>query len=366
LGAVLTGGSATVWAWLQGQPIVLWPYYIGAAACIGLLLAAAGMFLRNEISKARQSRQSGGTTHEPDLVAAIAEARARVHKRSPDAPTLSFDPSTRAFQMYGQYLHYINVANDSPIPIKDCQLWASVRFPDGSEHRRENREQVSAPFDLPRGAAKALPFMYVGQSGTAPAELFLMANERGTWKQRFPSFHLDPSSYTITVSAISANAAPAEIVLKLSHVDGKWELTEASKASQSDTRIERDAWLLDAIWRVHLGTWDRQQSDVALACSDQKTHDEFVAAAKLIKQAAFDGTLPTWGKLGPVGSVWKPIPPMDWENEEFGLHFGPEYSAEQVHLARYASAGAFTAGPEGRGNWGALKTSRAAVERLWP
>jgi len=128
--------------------------------------------------------------------------------------------------------------------------------------------------------------------------------------------------------------------------------------------LHRDIWLHDAIWRLYLGRWERRTIDRDGTGYSHEEIERLQKCFKEIRQAAFDGRLPVWGKLGPVGNLWQQIPQEAWATGNADWFSFVGHGPEDLWMAASARSG--LEGPKGRGNWSELKTSRAAVDAIWP
>lgn len=118
--------------------------------------------------------------------------------------------------------------------------------------------------------------------------------------------------------------------------------------------------MFDAIWRVYLGRW----AGGNVKTLPEKEMNTFHESWRLIRQAAFDGLLPTWGKLGPVGYLFEPIPKEFWKDGN--LCWEAFESDDPEGVWAMPNVGAYFGGRLGHGNYSELKTSRARVDELWP
>jgi hypothetical protein len=128
--------------------------------------------------------------------------------------------------------------------------------------------------------------------------------------------------------------------------------------------IQRDVWVHDAIWRIYSGRWERRSlgpHGTGFAHEDiERLHE----CLKEIRQAAADGLLQVWGKLGPVGTLWEPIPKGAWSEGNIDWFSFEGHGPELLWMA--GSIESALNGPHGRDNWRELKTSRARIDELWP
>ena len=123
---------------------------------------------------------------------------------------------------------------------------------------------------------------------------------------------------------------------------------------------QRDTPLIDAIWRIHLGRWSRGE---VKKCSERELN-ALLESWRFIRQAAFDGTVSVWGKLGPVGSLYEPIPKEFWSGGN--LNWESFTHEDPAGLWAIPSPSGYWGGPRGRGNYSELQTSRAQIDSLRP
>jgi hypothetical protein len=132
-----------------------------------------------------------------------------------------------------------------------------------------------------------------------------------------------------------------------------------SRAQIPSARVDspRDIFLRDAIWRVHLGKWSR--NDIK-GCTENDLAGLREAWHQL-RQEAFDGTLVIWGKVGPVETLFEAIPKTFWKDGNVVWEaFKQDESLWAIPSPKY-----YFYGPRGRGNYSELKTSKAQIDALW-
>jgi hypothetical protein len=127
--------------------------------------------------------------------------------------------------------------------------------------------------------------------------------------------------------------------------------------------VDRDVSLLDAIWRVFMGTWGTRKKfwDGGDPAGNADWFN-FWQICEDIQQRAFEGKLPIWAiKRG--SQVYEPLPLDFWRHHRLGPNpmMDPEWplgvwiehsdGLEKFHRA---------------GEWLNYSTSRELVDRLWP
>ncbi len=124
----------------------------------------------------------------------------------------------------------------------------------------------------------------------------------------------------------------------------------------------RDALLLDAIWRAHLGQWKARET---YPHDDWSAKTPFYKAANDIRQMAFEGKLPIWARR-PSSNLFEVVPSGFWLNHdiEAGYCIIPEVTDSWVKITFPLEVGDV---PHARTpKWTDFMTSKLAVEALWP
>ncbi|MBV8755385.1 MAG: hypothetical protein JO328_21235 [Hyphomicrobiales bacterium] len=89
--------------------------------------------------------------------------------------------------------------------------------------------------------------------------------------------------------------------------------TKNKDATRVRQTIERDVWLFDAICRMYLGKWERISSMGNRRELDVDTRNAlYELVARDIRQFAFEGRLPIWGKFAPL-ALWHRTDSEFWE-----------------------------------------------------
>jgi|GEM_PF-4790555 hypothetical protein len=150
----------------------------------------------------------------------------------------------------------------------------------------------------------------------------------------------------------------------------KFLYPEARAGAVVQTEPEPDISLYDALWAGYLKTWNKPTHDPdrnAVTEPWPGYWDGFYAFVAEVRQIAFDGKLPIWGRQGTTLSIAlmspslrKPIPKEFWEHNTIDL-------LELLHNdpAKLATSPILRRGNASEG-WSDLWTNKAAVERLWP
>jgi len=131
--------------------------------------------------------------------------------------------------------------------------------------------------------------------------------------------------------------------------------------SPATPKIERDVWLLDAVFYVAEGRWqspnmlDRDVSDM----EDAEFISKLGPAHRKVMQGASDGDLQVWGKRTDQNrGPYVEIDSKYWENHELEHWNLMGGNFEEIQTSRIGVA----PGPI----YKELKTSKARVEELWP
>lgn len=126
-----------------------------------------------------------------------------------------------------------------------------------------------------------------------------------------------------------------------------------SQPQKPAPKIERDVWLLHALYYVGLGAWDLDEG------SDIDQLNLFFDAETKIMEAAVNGDLPIWGKQS-QHAPFEPIPKEYWvhaklDYDSFFSNNGQDLRVEPSQVGYHLSV-----------EYVELKTSRVKVEELWP
>jgi len=126
-----------------------------------------------------------------------------------------------------------------------------------------------------------------------------------------------PSFIKIRVTAIGAPFCEKSCKVWVD-AKGRLRITHADAPSPVSIAIERDVWLYDAICRLFLGRWGKipiKDGQLDLSTNGfQAIHD----LLEYVRQLAFDGTLPIWGKQRGYTALWERAEPSFWKNNQIG------------------------------------------------
>ena len=122
----------------------------------------------------------------------------------------------------------------------------------------------------------------------------------------------------------------------------------------------RDVWLKVAITKIVIDDWnDEKINGWGQNLDEDQTEKIGELLTSEIRQAAFDGNLPIWGKRG-FQDFWEPLPSKYWQ------HYNLDYfSFFKDDPAELRTEQVVRGQPKDR-VWTALKTSKAVVDDLWP
>jgi hypothetical protein len=115
----------------------------------------------------------------------------------------------------------------------------------------------------------------------------------------------------------------------------------------------RDVWLLNAVHYIAYQSW--VLLDMPL---DEKHLIAGYRALSELKQKAFDGELPIWGRVGQA-ELFKPIPKEYWEYYGFEILSFAKDNPEEFCTEKYSDIANDVI-------YNSLMTSKAKVEGLWP
>jgi hypothetical protein len=128
------------------------------------------------------------------------------------------------------------------------------------------------------------------------------------------------------------------------------------KVRAGQNRATRDVWLYDAICRIFLGRWDKiplkhGKLDVDSA-GYPVLHD---LITQHIRQLAFEGRLPIWGKKQGFRALWEQAPPAFWKTHQIDYDSFLEADPRMLHALPSNGSGKAVPLRE-------LMTNRAAVD----
>jgi hypothetical protein len=135
---------------------------------------------------------------------------------------------------------------------------------------------------------------------------------------------------------------------------------EEPKNVAFDPSWVRDVELWESLWRAYSGNWNGR-SDVETGVEILR----FEIAADTIRQHAFEGSLPIWGRR-PKSNLYELIPRAFWRNHEIFISYilnstGRDLWVDTTHALAVGDV------PHSRAReWVGFMTCKEAVEKLWP
>jgi len=127
----------------------------------------------------------------------------------------------------------------------------------------------------------------------------------------------------------------------------------------------RNVSLLNAIWRAHMGCWGQRKK---LSLQDDHPNTEavhFFQVCDEIRQHAFEGTLPVWGRRKGF-SLFEPIPRKFWLNRAIQADLVIRQASEETWIYfTHALEVGDVPGAKSK-EWEDFMTNKETVERLWP
>lgn len=132
------------------------------------------------------------------------------------------------------------------------------------------------------------------------------------------------------------------------------------KSVAFDPSWTRDVELWEALWRAYSGNWNGR-SDVETGVEILR----FEIAADTIRQHAFEGSLPIWGRR-PKSNLYELIPRAFWRNHEILTSYilnstGRDLWVDTTHALAIGDV------PHSRAReWVSFMTCKEPVEKLWP
>lgn len=118
---------------------------------------------------------------------------------------------------------------------------------------------------------------------------------------------------------------------------------------------KRDVFVLDAMYRVASGHWDKDYPDIT---EDASVISNLERGRKAILQAAADGDLPIWGKTSQSG-VFEAIPADEWRHIYIDLLDVMRYGNSPENLRTKGRD------PGVRNSYLHLMTTKEIVDELW-
>jgi hypothetical protein len=97
------------------------------------------------------------------------------------------------------------------------------------------------------------------------------------------------------------------------------QLEQKERLSLDGTPVHRDVWLYDAICRIFLGRWEKipiKDGQLDLSANGFEAIHDLI---EQVRQLAFDGRLPIWGKTQGYSALWEKSPPAFWKDNQ--IHY---------------------------------------------
>ena len=129
--------------------------------------------------------------------------------------------------------------------------------------------------------------------------------------------------------------------------------TPKKQGSPETQRVVRDVWLLNAVHYIAYNSWVL----VDMPLDDNHLTAGYRALAE-IKQKAFDGELPIWGRVGQA-VLYKPILKEYWEHYDFEILSFAKDDPEEFCTEKHNDIANDVI-------YNSLMTSKSKVEELWP
>jgi hypothetical protein len=144
-----------------------------------------------------------------------------------------------------------------------------------------------------------------------------------------------------------------------------WLLKEAARRNGitlGSAKIERDVWLSDVLTYIAFGTWEQRPEWYGDVPEGQASDvlGKLNRAVEAVRQRAFEGALPMWGREGQTG-LFTRLPEEYWKH--YGIDLTTLLDAEARELLRTEVK---THARLNIGVMEALMTSKAKVLELWP
>jgi hypothetical protein len=125
----------------------------------------------------------------------------------------------------------------------------------------------------------------------------------------------------------------------------------------AETQIEYDVFLYDAICRIHLGKWKKITIIDGHLAIDGAGFQTIRDLLERIRQLAFDGRFPIWGKKPGFWSLLEQPPPGFWQHHQINYFSFLDANPKKLHAVPLYMSGQAIALRE-------LKTNRARVDDL--
>jgi len=199
---------------------------IGAPARLYAAAQAKIRALAAEVDERKAAQES-----DIALVFADDDPAPAPHVLADDAPPQSGAPGLGSIKQAPRYRVAVNNVGDNMVRV--CRVNVQIY---GYAWLAPGRRLVPVPipvsekFSLRPGESKSVAFMHAPPDAPSAALVVERYQESaGVWQQSPTSPELAPGSYTIKVVALSADARPAALHLRLAHQHGQWALRYAFK-----------------------------------------------------------------------------------------------------------------------------------------
>jgi hypothetical protein len=174
--------------------------------------------------------------------------------------------------------------------------------------------------------------------------------------------YLHLTGYSVALTFWGGIALASALLLFAAFVALRGGKDHENPSVSPHSHAPRDAPLIDAIWRAHLGRW----GDRVDYGTEWEAKAPFYKTVAAVRQMARDGKLPVWGTRRERGAPFEPIPLSFWSTHdiEAGYVIMPlvkdtwVYVTEPTKIGQVRNAKTF--------DWENFMTSREVVERLWP
>jgi hypothetical protein len=174
--------------------------------------------------------------------------------------------------------------------------------------------------------------------------------------------YLHLTGYSVALTFWGGIALASALLVAAAVVAWRGERESESSAVSPFSHAPRNVALIDAIWRIHLGRWDKRVS------CDNEDHAEqdFFKITDEIRQLALDGKLPIWGRKKP-GAPFEPIPLGFWKTHEIVSSYVMNHLVKDTFICVTEPTRVGQVRHSRTGDWSPdFMTSREVVEKLWP
>jgi hypothetical protein len=148
--------------------------------------------------------------------------------------------------------------------------------------------------------------------------------------------------------------------------DGQPKEREAglpNAVQSSHTPLTPDTWLSDAMWWAFLRTWRIPEGGIGSLNVGESEKQRFVMLIiREFRQLAFEGKLTIWGwKKG--HTLWEEVPQDFWARNQIN-HIQVARGDHPDEVKAYTEK--FWENPDTTAEWSHFKTSKAAIEQMYP